>query len=302
MRVARRRWSLQRVLLFFLALVGAGWGLAEWGAGLPADIHLMVGREQGYRLRWPIEVSVASGREQPVLRLAQAGSPHALLAGAAGGERGSLILSPLREGRAFLTLRLFGLIPLRQRQVTVLPELEVVPGGQAIGVLVAAQGMVVTGFSPVPVEGGRTEEPARRAGVRVGDLVTAVDGRPVYTATQLGVLVNAKRGRPVVLEIRRAGKKISFPVTPARVAGEQGSGWRKDRKGEWRLGLFVEDPTAGVGTLSFWEPRTRVYGALGHMITDGFSRQGVTLYDGRIIPAVIAGVQPGRRGQPGEKI
>lgn len=300
--VARRRWSLQRVLLFFLALVGVGWGIAEWGAGLPADIHLMLGRELGYRLRWPVEVSLTAGREQSVLQVARTDSSHPLLAGAGGGQRDRLVLSPLREGRTSLRVRLFGVIPLRQRQVTVLPALEVVPGGQAIGVLVAAQGMVVTGFSPVPVAGGRTEEPARRAGVRVGDLVTAVDGRPVYTAAQLGVLVNARGGRPVTLEIRREGRKLRLPVTPARAAGEEGSGWRKDRKGEWRLGVFVEDPTAGVGTLSFWDPRTRVYAALGHMITDGFSQRGVTLNDGRIIPAVIAGVQPGRRGQPGEKI
>ncbi|MDI6870038.1 MAG: SpoIVB peptidase [Bacillota bacterium] len=305
--MTRRLQSFGRVLLFFLALLGGAWLSAEWGAGLPHEIHLMLGRGRGFEMRWPIVVSLpAAGREQPVLRLAQTSDRRPLLLGFAGTGPRRLVLYPVREGSTRLTLRLFGLIPLRERQVTVLPEVRVVTGGQSIGVLVASRGVVVTGFRPVTLADGGTEEPARKAGVRVGDLVTAVDGRPVYTASQLGALVGAGRGRPVVLEIWRGGRQLQVKVAPA-CAGEEPeaggqSGWRPERPGRWRLGLYVEDPTAGVGTLSFWDPRTGIYGALGHMITDGFTRQRVTLHQGRIVPAVIAGIQPGRRGRPGEKI
>ncbi len=300
--MARRQHSCGRVLLFFLALLGVAWVAAEQGAGLPHQIHLMLGRGRGFEIRWPITVSLpAAGREQPVLRLAPVGDRRPLLLGFAGAGPRRLVLYPVRQGNARLALRLFGIIPLRERQVTVLPEIRLVPGGQAIGVLVAAKGVVVTGFSPVPVEGG-SEEPARTAGIRVGDLVTAVDGRPVYTSAQLGALVGSGQGRPVVLEVRRGQQRLRIRVTPVRSAGEPGTRGRPGQPGRWRLGLYVEDPTAGVGTPSFWDPATRVYGALGHLITDGFSRQGVALHEGRIVPAVIAGIQPGRRGQPGEKI
>ncbi|MGE5552768.1 MAG: SpoIVB peptidase [Betaproteobacteria bacterium] len=300
--MARRRRSFRRALLFFLALYGAAWVAAEQWSGLPYQIHLMLGRGHDFKLRWPIAVSLsATGREQPVLRLAPAGDGRPLFLGFVGAGPRRVVLYPVRPGNARLTLRLFGIIPLRDRQVTVLPEVRVVPGGQAIGVLAAARGVIVTGFSPVVTADGRREEPAHKAGVRVGDLVTAVDGRPVYTSTQLGVLVATGRGRPVVLEVRRGEQRLQIKVKPAR--SEAGAaGGRAGQRGQWRLGMFVEDPTAGVGTLSFWDPSTRIYGALGHMITNGFSRQGVALHEGRIVPAVIAGVQPGRRGQPGEKI
>jgi stage IV sporulation protein B len=302
MRVTRRHLSIGRALLFFLALTAGGWLLAEWGAGLPIQIHLMLGRGRGYQVRWPVTVAVLPhSREAPVLRLSSPQVRRELLAGIAAAQPRRLVLYPVRQGTTRLTVRLFGLIPLRQREVTVLPSLRVVPGGQAIGVLVAARGMIVTGFSPVPVEGGGTLEPARQAGVKVGDLITAVNGRPVYTAGQLEALVNSGRGRAVVVEVRRGTNSLRLTVPPARRAAEAGAAGEADR-GRWRLGVYVEDPTAGVGTLSFWEPETGVYGALGHMITDGFSRQGVSLSEGRIVPAVIAGVQPGRQGQPGEKI
>jgi stage IV sporulation protein B len=290
------------VLLFFLTLLGVAWVAAERGTGLPNQIHLMRGRARGFEVRWPVTVSLpAAGREQPVLRLAPVGDRPSPLLGFAGAGTRRLVLYPVREGSSRLALRLFGLIPLRARQVTVLPEVRLIPGGQAIGVLAAAKGVVVTGFSPVPVESG-SEEPARQAGVWVGDLVTAVDGRPVYTSAQLGVLVAAGQGRPVTLELRRGEQRLRIRVTPVRSVKEPETGGRPGAGGRWRLGLYVEDPTAGVGTLSFWDPATRVYGALGHLITDGYSRRGVTLHEGRIVPAVIAGIQPGRRGRPGEKI
>lgn len=301
--MARRHQSYGRALLFFLALVAGGWAAAEWGAGLPSEIHLMLGRGHGYVVHWPISVSLTAVRgDAPVLRLSSSADHRPLLAALTGAGSRRLVLYPVRPGKTRLSLRLFGLIPLRERQVTVLPEVEVVPGGQAIGVLVAAQGMIVTGFSPVPAPGGGTVEPARKAGVKVGDLVSTVNGKPVYTAGQLENLVNAARGRPVVLEIRREGETLRLTVIPVRRASRAGATAGRQGESRWRLGVYVEDPTAGVGTLSFWEPRRGVYGALGHMITDSFSRQGVALNEGRIVPAVIAGVQPGRRGQPGEKI
>lgn len=300
MSVARRRRVLGRVLLFFLALSLGGWAFAEWGTGLPAQIHLAVGRGLNFQVSWPITVSlVPSGREQPVLRVGNQ-ARHALVARFSPTRARRLVLEPVRQGSARLAVRLFGVIPLRSREVTVLPEIWVVPGGEAIGVLMAAHGMVITGFSPVPVGDGRTEEPARRAGLKVGDLLTSVNGQPVHTAGQLGALVAQSRGRPVVVEVRRLGKKLRFLVRPARLS--EGGSANSPARPQWRLGVYVEDPTAGVGTLSFWEPRTGVYGALGHMITDSLSHREVPLNDGRIVPAVIAGVQPGRRGRPGEKI
>lgn len=66
------------------------------------------------------------------------------------------------------------------------------------------------------------------------------------------------------------------------------------------LGLYLKDPAAGVGTLTFWEPVRKVYGALGHMIAGDIG--AVLESEGRIVPAHIHGIQPGERGRPGEKL
>ncbi|MGE5508950.1 MAG: SpoIVB peptidase, partial [Chitinophagales bacterium] len=289
-----------RLLLVFLALGISGWLLVEWSVGLPAEVHLAQGRTYAFDLRLPVSVSVPP-RARPAVRVSRGEGESSALAGLASSGGRTVVLHPERLGRTRLNLRLFGFIPLRGREVTVLPEVRVVPGGQAIGVLVAPQGMIVTGFSPVQAAGGAVD-PARQAGLKVGDLITRVDGEPVYSATQLEALVNAGKGRPVRLEVRRGASRLEVTVSPAQVAAGQDRPEAGRRAGRWRLGVYVEDPAAGVGTLSFWDPESKVYGALGHMITDSLSRRGVALHNGRIVPAVIAGIQPGRRGQPGEKI
>jgi stage IV sporulation protein B len=77
---------------------------------------------------------------------------------------------------------------------------------------------------------------------------------------------------------------------------------RQTNQERYRMGIFIEDPAAGVGTLSFFDPETLRFASLGHRITAFTGRKGVPFQEGEIILATINGIKAGLPGQPGEKV
>ncbi|MBO8142537.1 MAG: SpoIVB peptidase [Firmicutes bacterium] len=211
----------------------------------------------------------------------------------------SLVIRSGELGAARLKMRLLGVIPLRSVLVSVVPELEVVPGGQAIGVLVSSQGLVVAQTTQVVDADGSIRFPAREAGLRPGDVLVEMSGVPLYSVQQVHDLVDehGRQGKPVELTVVRQGvrmKRLIRPV-PVRISGPSSP------LIQYRLGLRLESPAAGVGTLTFYDPVMMRFGGLGHMITDGLNNR-VEVNQGRIVEATIRGIQQGARGFPGEKI
>jgi stage IV sporulation protein B len=121
-----------------------------------------------------------------------------------------------------------------------------------------------------------------------------VAGIPVGSDGQIAALVDdqGRAGRPVVVDIRRRGRDLRVHVWPTLCRDT----------GRYRLGVLVRDMTAGVGTLTFHDPASMIYAALGHVISDSETGQPVEVHTGRIVGAYVAQIQPGRRGEPGEKM
>ena len=157
-----------------------------------------------------------------------------------------------------------------------------IPGGQAVGVSVATRGVTVVG-----VASGGEESPARAAGLRAGDVIRAVDGRRIDTA--LALRQAAEKGRPLRLTVRREGRDLELPLTPV-----------KGKDGSFRLGAWVRDGAAGIGTLTFIDPQTSAFGALGHAITDADTGRAVEIDGGALLSARIQGVRKSQAGSPGE--
>ena len=214
----------------------------------------------------------------------------------AGGLCSSLLLKPIKEGIAQIEVRLFGL-PLRRLRVDVLKLPAVYAGGQAIGVLLSEEGVVVVGTIPMKDESGVSRYPAKDAGIQIGDLIMSINDRPILHLEQLESIVQreASTGEPLNLTIKRAGTLHKIKLTPIKqkVTEEQESH-------RYRMGIYVEDPAAGVGTLTFFTPDLH-FGALGHRIM-GFGERELPLSEGKVVQARITGVRPGVRGEPGEKI
>ncbi len=199
-----------------------------------------------------------------------------------------------QPGELQVRLSLFGVVHVRDVLVSVLPQVKVIPGGQSIGVLLHSQGVIVVGHSAVLEESGREVKPAEEAGIIEGDIILKINNETVQSDTHVRDMVAkaGAAGQPLLVEVKREGELFTKEVKPSFCSETQ----------QYRLGLLIRDGAAGIGTLTFYEPESMVYGALGHLITDLGSTQPVELFDGEIVDANVQGIHRGKKGQPGEKI
>lgn len=197
-------------------------------------------------------------------------------------------------GKIDMSVKLFGLIPLRQVTIDVVPQVKVIPGGHSVGILLHASGVIITGVSAVEDASGKQHCPAKEAGIKVGDVLLKINGIPVKTEYQVRDIITqaGKNKQPLVLDLERQGKKITTQIQPI---------YRKDTQ-QYVLGLLIKDSAAGVGTLTFYNPETGVYGALGHVITDVDTGKKINVSNGCLVAASIKEIRPGQKGVPGEKI
>lgn len=198
----------------------------------------------------------------------------------------------VKPGRVTLQLKLFGVIPLKQINVDVLPEIQLVPGGHSIGVLLRTDGVMVVGYSPVLNENNEPLFPAKDADIAIGDVITEINGTKVLTDDQVKNIISSLGNSRFEMTVKRNGRQYVKYITPL---------YCNDTK-SYRIGLFVRDNAGGVGTLTFYEPKSKKYGALGHVIADAETNQSLKIRQGKILCASIEDVQKAKRGIPGEKV
>ena len=165
---------------------------------------------------------------------------------------------------------------------------ELAVGGQIVGIQIRTQGILVAGVGPVETVEGRVS-PAAEAGIKEGDFVTAVNGVPVDSAGALIAAVGELGGAPVELSILRKDRETSVTVRPV-LSGEQ----------QWMLGMWLRDGISGIGTVTFCDPATGSFGALGHSVSSEENNQALPLSSGKITEAEVVDVLPGTAGAPGE--
>lgn len=195
------------------------------------------------------------------------------------------VLTARESGETEVTVNLFGLLPIRRMRVQAGQEKRLMPGGEAVGVALTTRGVLVVGVSDVA-----GKSPAQQAGLRAGDVIETVDGQEVTGSGHLTQLVSASQGRPLQLRFRRDGALRSVTLSPLLDSAS----------GQYRIGAWVRDSTAGVGTLSYCDPADGVYGALGHAVNDGDTGKLLPVREGALMLADIVSVKKGRRGAPGE--
>ena len=163
-----------------------------------------------------------------------------------------------------------------------------IPVGQAVGIQLDIEGVLVAGVSEIETADGLAS-PGKDGGLRVGDIILAVDGAAVHSSQELTERISARGGADTELTVKRDGRTQQLSVRPAETAD-----------GSARLGLWLRDGIAGVGTVTYIDPETGAFGALGHGVNDVESGTLLPLEDGAICPVQVVEVKAGKAGQPGE--
>ena len=162
------------------------------------------------------------------------------------------------------------------------PVRELCAVGRPIGVKLFSDGVLVIGFSD-------GESPAKDCGLKKGDIITALDGAELDSIEDLRACLNENGGGAAALTVKRGSRTLTLEAAP-----------QQDESGEYRLGAWVRDSMAGIGTMTFYEPGSGAFGALGHGVTDVDTAKLLPLDHGSIMAASVKAVKKGERGAPGE--
>ena len=165
------------------------------------------------------------------------------------------------------------------------------PGGTPFGVKFFTRGVIVVGVTDIESYDG-IASPAKDAGIRSGDVITAVNGMQVNTTEELAEAVNASKGADTVLTVLRGEEQFTVTVKPKRSVSDN----------LYRSGLWVRDSTAGIGTVTYVDPSTGRFGGLGHGICDPDTGNPLPMLKGVVCEVTVTGVIKGRRSEPGELI
>ena len=163
----------------------------------------------------------------------------------------------------------------------------VIPLGQAVGIKLFSQGVLVVGLSDGTNQGHPS--PAKACGLEEGDIITHMNGTPVSSIEQVQAVLRQLNDPALTLTVLRADQTLSISTQAVRGSG-----------GVWQLGAWIRDSMAGIGTLTFVEPATGLFGTLGHGINDVDTAVLMKLQSGAITPATVASVVKGTDGRPGE--
>ncbi|MCL2408796.1 MAG: SpoIVB peptidase [Oscillospiraceae bacterium] len=167
-------------------------------------------------------------------------------------------------------------------------EKQLIPLGGTVGISLSSEGVVVVGI-PDKMRDEGDESPAKAAGIRAGDIIKEIDSKKIESKEDVKEVTKSLDGSPVSIEVLRNKQPHKLTLTPY-----------KCEDGTFELGVWMRDGIAGIGTMTFYDPQTGLFGALGHSISDSESGVIVPLKDGIIAKASVQDVIKGKPGVPGQ--
>ncbi len=273
--------GLSIFLMFFICML-----VFEIINNVNLEYNITIGDEYSLRTTFPLGFSMLTDDANKILEVNQVKDiKNTILT-----NKNIFKLKTLDKGTANLQLKILGLIPYKNVKINVVSKIRVIPGGQSIGVRLNTDGVLVVGITEIMDGNAKIHNLASNSGIRIGDTLTKINGIEIQNATHLSEIVKASNGNKLSLTVRRNEKKSIVDINPIK----------SEQDGEYRLGLWVRDKTAGVGTLSFLHPDSKKFGALGHAITDVDTGMLLSVKNGEIVKSKIISIEQGKRGKPGE--
>ena len=185
-------------------------------------------------------------------------------------------------------IKLLGIIPVKTASVTQKKAKKVNVSGESFGIKLYTDGVIIVGIRDVETDSGKCN-PAKDAGLEKGDIIVEINGKKMYSATSVTDILNDNNGKEYNIKVKRNGNYKEFSLKPAYSSAQ----------GCYKVGLWVRDSTAGVGTVTFYDKSTNCVAALGHPITDVDTNEIMPILDGEAVKANVTKIYKSRAGEAG---
>ena len=187
------------------------------------------------------------------------------------------------------TAKLFGVIPVKKLTLETYPRLMLSPGGNAFGIKFFTDGIIVIGLSDVKTKEGSVS-PGRLAGIEPGDIIKEINGEKINNSEDFIKKIDGFGGKEIKLVVNRDGNDLEIPIKSVL----------SQETNTYKMGLWVRDSTAGIGTVTFIDCDSNIFAGLGHGICDSDTGILMPLGTAAIVDVTINGINKGKVNAPGE--
>ncbi len=179
-----------------------------------------------------------------------------------------------------IDVNLFGKVNLKTVSVDIIENPEIIPIGKIVGLKLYTNGVLIVGMSEIENIQNEMERPFLNSDIKEGDMILKVNDTEIDSIESLKEQVNSSDGNEINLTLIRDGSIVTSNIIPT-----------KTEENEYKLGLWVKDSATGVGTITFYEPETKGFAALGHGITDSDTDKLIDIESGELVTSDIVSIK-----------
>lgn len=185
-------------------------------------------------------------------------------------------------------IKLLGIVPVKTTSIIQSKPKKVSVSGESFGIKLYTDGVIIVGIRDVETDKGKCN-PAKEAGLEKGDIIIEINGKKVYSADSVTDILNDNNGKDYKITVKRNGNYKEFLLKPAYSSSQ----------GCYKVGLWVRDSTAGVGTITYYDKSNNTVSALGHPITDVDTNEIMPILDGEAVRATVTKIYKSKAGEAG---
>lgn len=258
---------IKKIILLFVLLIAYVYTLAI--SAIPENIILFQNEKLNTSTIYGVNISANSSKRISVLTSS---------------------LSDLKEtGRYGLNVNLFNVFKVKEVTVDVIENTSVVPVGKLAGLKLYTNGVMVVGMTEIITQDGQKYKPHENTDIREGDMILKINDKTLNSTDDLTYHINNCKDEEITLLCARDNKTFQAKLTPVKTIS-----------GDYKIGLWVRDSAAGVGTVTFYNPDSGCFGALGHGILDIDTEKLIDIQSGEFVTTKIINVIKGASGEPGK--
>ena len=191
-------------------------------------------------------------------------------------------------GQNNATVKLFNIFPIDDVNVKKENRKKVYVSGESFGVKLFTDGVIVVGTKSVDID-GKQYDPAGDCGIQTGDIIISINSKKVYTAADVELALNDNNGKEYKIKYKRDGQIYDTLLKPVY----------SNSQGCYKAGMWVRDSTAGIGTITFYNPENFKFASLGHPINDVDTNEIMPLLNGEAVEAYVNKVYKGTEDETG---